>query len=94
MALDGNEWLTPRSGRFTDGKDPVPIVEEAGWAPGMEDVAPTGIRSPDRPSTLTLLPNLSCSPNVIRVSTSRRMRLAGHVACVGVEGEEVDTRFW
>ena len=24
--LDGNEWSTPRPGRFTPGKDPVPIV--------------------------------------------------------------------
>jgi hypothetical protein len=37
------------------GKDPVPIVEEAGWAPGpvwtgAENLAPTGIRSPDRPA--------------------------------------------
>ena len=40
---------------FTPGKDPVPIVEEAGWAPGpvwtgAENLAPTGIRSPDRPA--------------------------------------------
>jgi hypothetical protein len=33
------------SGRFTPGKDPVPIVQEAGWAPGSvwsvaENVAP------------------------------------------------------
>ena len=31
------------------GKDPVPIVQEAGWAPGpvwrAENLAPTGIRS-------------------------------------------------
>jgi len=27
-------WLTPRPGRFTPGKDPVPTVQEAGWAPG------------------------------------------------------------
>ena len=38
---------------FTLGKDPVPIVQEAGWAPGLvwtgaENFAPTGIRSPDR----------------------------------------------
>jgi len=38
---------------FTPGKDPVPIVQEAGWAPGpvwtgAENLAPTGIRSPDR----------------------------------------------
>ena len=40
---------------FTSGKDPVPIVQEAGWAPGpvwkgAENLAPTGIRSPDRPA--------------------------------------------
>jgi hypothetical protein len=27
-------WSAPRPGRFTPGKDPVPIVQEAGWAPG------------------------------------------------------------
>jgi len=37
---------------FTPRKDPVPIVQEAGWAPGPvwtgeENLAPTGIRSPD-----------------------------------------------
>jgi hypothetical protein len=38
---------------FTPGKDPVPIVQEAGWVPGpvwtgAENLAPNGIRSPDR----------------------------------------------
>ena len=38
---------------FTPGKDTVPIVQEAGWAPrqvwtGAENLTPTGIRSPDR----------------------------------------------
>jgi len=34
-ALEGGEWSasTPRP-HFTPGKDPVPIVQEAGWAPG------------------------------------------------------------
>jgi len=46
-------WSTPRPGRFTPGKDPVPIVNEAGWASepvwtGAENVAPASIRSPDR----------------------------------------------
>jgi len=46
--------VTPRP-LFTPGKDPVPIVQEAGWAPGpvwtgAENLAPTGIRSPDRPA--------------------------------------------
>ena len=27
-------WSTPRPGHFTPGKNPVPIVQEAGWAPG------------------------------------------------------------
>ena len=39
---------------FTPGKDPVPIVREAGWAPGpvwtgAENLASTGTRSLDRP---------------------------------------------
>jgi len=25
----------PRPGRFTPGNDPVPVVCEAGWAPGL-----------------------------------------------------------
>jgi len=33
-ALDGGGWSAPCPGRFTPGKDPVPIVQEAGWAPG------------------------------------------------------------
>ena len=33
-ALYGNGWSTPRPGRFTPGKDQVPIVQEAGWASG------------------------------------------------------------
>ena len=40
---------------LTPGKDPVPIVQEAGWASGpvwtgAENLASTGIRSPDRPA--------------------------------------------
>jgi hypothetical protein len=46
------------------GKDPVPIVQEAGWAPGpvwtgVENLAPTGIRSLDRPA---------CSQSLYRLS--------------------------
>jgi hypothetical protein len=40
---------------FTPGKDPVPTVQEAGWAPGpvwtgAEKLSLTWIRSPDRPA--------------------------------------------
>ena len=46
--------VTPRP-HLTPGKDPVPIVQEAGWASGpvwtgAENLAPAGIRSPDRPA--------------------------------------------
>jgi hypothetical protein len=45
--------VTPRP-LSTPGKDTVPIVQEAGWAPGpvwtgAENLAATGILSPDRP---------------------------------------------
>jgi hypothetical protein len=44
--------VTPRP-LFTPGKDPILTVQEAGWAPGpvwtgAENLAPNGIRSPDR----------------------------------------------
>ena len=60
-ALDGGGWSTPRPGRFTPGKDPVPIVWETGWAsgPGAENLAPTGIRSLGRPA---------CSQSLYRLS--------------------------
>jgi hypothetical protein len=40
---------------FTPGKDPVPIVQEAGWAPGpvwtgAENLASNRIQSPDHPA--------------------------------------------
>ena len=60
----GGGWSAPRPGRFTPGKDPVPIVQEAGWAPGpvwtaAENLAPTGIRSPNRPPRSESLYRLS-----------------------------------
>jgi len=46
--------VTPRP-LFSSRKESIPIVQEAGWAPGpvwtgAENLAPTGIRSPDRPA--------------------------------------------
>jgi hypothetical protein len=60
-ALEGGEWSASHPERFyTPGKDPVPILQEAGWAPGpvwtgAENLAPTRIRSPDRPARSQLL---------------------------------------
>ena len=65
MALEGGEGSASRPGRsLLPGKDPVPIVQEAGWAPGpvwtgAENLAPTGICSPDRPARSQSLYRLS-----------------------------------
>jgi hypothetical protein len=55
--------VTPRP-LSTPGKELVPIVQEAGWAPesvwtGAENLAPTGIRFPDRPARSQSLYRLS-----------------------------------
>jgi hypothetical protein len=36
LALDGGWWLMPCPCRFTPRHDSLPIVQEAGWAPGMD----------------------------------------------------------
>ena len=56
--------LAPRPSRFSPGKDPVPVVQEAGWAPGpvwtgAGNLAHTGIRSPDCPARSESLYRLS-----------------------------------
>jgi hypothetical protein len=45
----------PRPVPFTLENNPIPIVQEAGWAPGQvwtgaENLASIDIRSPDRPA--------------------------------------------
>jgi hypothetical protein len=58
---------------FTPGKDPISTVQEAGWAPRpvwtvAANLAPTGIRSPDRPSSNQSLYRLSYSgPQILAV---------------------------
>ena len=52
-ALEGGEWSAARPSRtLPPGKDPVPIVQEAGRVPGPVGTGgksrPTGIRSPNR----------------------------------------------
>ena len=66
MHRQAGEGSASRPGRslFTPGKDPVPIVQEAGWAPGpvwtgAENLASTGIQSPDRPARSQSLYRLS-----------------------------------
>ena len=55
---------------FTAGKDPVLIVQEAGWAPGpvwtgAAHLAPTGIRSPVLPARSQSLYRLSYRAHVL-----------------------------
>jgi hypothetical protein len=55
MALEGGERSASRPGRSLPRKTPDTHCKEAGWAPGpvwtgAEKLAPTGIRSPDRPA--------------------------------------------
>jgi len=59
---------------FTPGKEPVPIVQEAGWAPGpvwtgAQNLAPTGIRSPYRPARSQSLYRLSYPAHVYLIHT-------------------------
>ena len=49
-AREGGEGSASRTGAPYPGKDPVPIVQEAGWASGLvctgaENLASTGIRN-------------------------------------------------
>jgi hypothetical protein len=62
--------VTPRP-YFTPGKDPVPIVQEPGWAPGpvwtgAENLALAGIWSPDRPARSQSLNRLNYPAHPIR----------------------------
>ena len=57
---------------FTPGKDPVPIVQEAGWVPGPVwtgevNLATTGIRSADHPASSRSLYRLSYRPTFLYV---------------------------
>ena len=62
--------VTPRP-LFTPGKDLVHIVQEAGWVPGpvwtgAENLAPTGIRSPDRPARSQSLYRLRYPAHIVQ----------------------------
>jgi len=69
-------WSTPRLGPFTPGKDLIRNVEETGRGSGLvwtdaENLAPTGIRSPDRLACNELLNRLSYlgPPSILKKKT-------------------------
>ena len=64
LALDEGGWSMPRPGHFTHGKDTVPIVQKAGWAPGpvwmgAENLIPPGL------NPQTVQPIVSCYTNCV-----------------------------
>jgi len=66
--------VTPRP-LFTPGKTLVPIVQEAGWAPGpvwtgVENLATTGIQAPGRPARSQSLYRLSYPAHLYNWSNS------------------------
>jgi hypothetical protein len=66
LTLDGVGGQRYAPAAFTLEKEPVPIVQEAGWAPGpvwigAENLASTGIRYSDLPARSESLYRLSYS---------------------------------
>jgi hypothetical protein len=64
FVVEWGGWSAPSPGRFTPGINPVPVVQEAGWAPGpvwacAKNLAPTRIQSPDYPARSQSLYRLS-----------------------------------
>jgi len=60
-ALEGGEWSAARPGRnLPPGKDPVPILQEAEWAPGPVwtdgKSRPHRDSTPDRPDSQNVVP--------------------------------------
>jgi hypothetical protein len=87
------EWSAARPSRtLPPGKDPVPIAQEAGWAPGpvwtgAENLAPTGIRSPDRPVRSQSLCRLSYQSHTIGSTISNYFILGkSHLSSANVVG--------
>ena len=76
--------VTPRP-LFTPGKDPVPIVQEAGWAHDRSGQVrkispPTGIRSPDRPArSQPLYATLRYPPHILHMYSPLIKRM--HLTC-------------
>ena len=76
---------------FTLGKDPVPIVQDAAWAPGpvwtgAENLARTGIRSPDRTvrssvAIPTELPGPQCTSDCLKNNIKIYLKIAA--TCFG-----------
>jgi hypothetical protein len=61
---------------YTRERDPVPTVQEGGWAPGpvwtgAEKLTPTGIRSTERPGVASRYTDCAVAAHIV-VSTSSK----------------------
>ena len=75
--------------QLTPGKDTVPILLEAGWASGpvwtgAENLAPTGIRSPDRPARRQSLYRLSYPALVMNCTFFYSLHCLVDILIVGI----------
>ena len=75
---------------FSPGKDPVSIVQEAGWVTelvwtGAENLAPTGIRSPDRPARSQSLYQLRCLAHMCLCCSSKIV----HIGPTTILGQQI-----
>jgi hypothetical protein len=101
-------WVVSSTPRpyFTPEKDPVPILQKAGWAPGpvwtgAENLAPTGIRSPVRPARSQSLTDRATRPTHTHTHTYIHIcQPFGGILCVELQGrillfyrEHIDSRF-
>ena len=73
MALEGVRGQCQAPAALYPQKDQVPIGQKAGWAPGpvwteAENLAPTGIRSPNRPARSQSLYRLSYPAHFFKVT--------------------------
>jgi len=70
-ALEDGEWSAARPGcTLPPWKDPVPVVQEVGWAPGpvwtgAENLVPTGIRSRTVQPVVSGYTDLATGPNYV-----------------------------
>ena len=71
---------------FNPEKDPVPVVQEAGWAPGLvwTGAENTGIRSPDRPARSQSLYRLRHPAHRVeyRYRYSNHWAFEGNILCL------------
>ena len=78
------------------GKDPVPFVQEAGWAPGpfwtgVENLAPKDIRSPERPASSEWLYRLNY-PGPTTVCTQYFTAVIQKATCFGCTRQTASTK--